>query len=98
MDDEFPVHVRWRRRLPRRFLLDAPGLELLAESRDGDPYLLRTYDRRSLFALHQPVGGAGAGPHVGASHAALLIANWLNYYLYQPGSLPRSGLAGKAQR
>lgn len=94
VDDEFAVYARWQRRLAKQFLVEAPGIELLAESITGEPYLLRTYDRRSLYALHQPLGdaGPGASPRVGASHAALLIGNWLNYYLYQPTSLPRVGL------
>lgn len=92
VDEEFPVQVGWQRRLPRDFLLDAPGLELLAESTAGDPYLLRTWDRRSLYALQQPFGDAtGSTVRVGASHASLLVGNWLNYYLYQPASLPRDG-------
>jgi homoserine O-succinyltransferase/O-acetyltransferase len=102
VDDAFTVYARWQRRLPKRFLIDAPGLELLAESTDGEPYLLRTYDRRSLYALHQPLadgGGDGAAaPRLGASHAALLISNWLNYYLYQPTSLPRPGLGAHSQQ
>ena len=100
VDDEFAVYARWQRRLSKRFLIDAPGIELLAESLTGDPYLLRTYDRRSLYALHQPLGDAGisAGPRIGASHAALLVSNWLNYYLYQPTSLPRVGLGTHTQQ
>jgi len=100
VDDEFAVYARWQRRLPKRFLVEAPGIELLAESTTGEPYLLRTYDRRSLYALHQPLGdiGPGAGPRIGASHAALLLGNWLNYYLYQPTSLPRVGLGTRAQQ
>jgi homoserine O-succinyltransferase len=83
VEDIFPIDVGWRRRLPRRLLLDIPALELLATSQEGDPFLLRTYDRRSVYALHQPLRGAGA----------LILANWLNFHLYQLISLPVRTLA-----
>lgn len=100
VDDEFSVHVRWQRRLAKRFLVDAPGIELLADSTAGDPYLLRTYDRRSLFALHQPIAdaGSGASPRIGNSHTTLVLGNWLNYYLYQPTSLPVTGFGAASQQ
>jgi homoserine O-succinyltransferase len=86
IDDDFTVQVRWQRTLPRRFLLDVPGLDTVATSVDGEPYLLRTHDRRTVYCLHHPLEGLGAptGPRGGGAHAALLFANWINYYLYQP--------------
>ena len=94
IDDSFPVHVRWHRPLPRRFVLDVPGLEVVAASDEGDPYLLRTHDRRIVYALHHPLDGFGipTGPRGGGSHAALLLTNWINYYLYQPVSLATAAI------
>ena len=88
IDDDFTVQVRWQRALPRRFLLDVPGLDAVADSVEGAPYLLRTHDRRTVYCLHHPLDGLGApsGPRSGGAHAALLFANWINYYLYQPVS------------
>jgi homoserine O-succinyltransferase/O-acetyltransferase len=89
IDDEFPMTVRWPRRPPRHFVLDVPGIDLLIASTDGDPYLVRTHDRRTVYLLHHPLAADGAG----AAHAALILNNWIHYYLYQPASFPTPILA-----
>ena len=94
IDDVFAVPVRWQRPLPRRFVLDVPGLDAIASSLDGEPYLLRTHDRRTVYCLHHPLAvlDLPTGPRRGGAHAALLFANWINYYLYQPVSLSTPAL------
>lgn len=92
-DEDFSVPVYRQRELAADELLDVPGLEVLAESVDGHPYLLRSFDRAKVFALHHPLGHAVAEEAAGGlatpswrTHAALLLANWINYYVYQPAS------------
>ena len=76
--------------IDRDDILDVQGLELLAESKGGEPYLVRNYDRSRVFALHFPSEAvlpfeiAERGTWL--SHRALLLRNWINYYVYQPVS------------
>ncbi len=88
VDDAFPVWVRWRRPLPSLYLLETPGLDVVAGAGEADPYVLRTHDRRTVFCLHDPIPDPRAPPEApaGRSHAAQMVANWINYYLYQPVS------------
>lgn len=91
-DDDFAVPVYRQRELAADDLLDTSGLEVLAESVDGHPYLLRSFDRGKVFALHHPIGHPVAEEAGGRTappwrtHAALLLSNWINYYVYQPAS------------
>lgn len=89
-DDAFAAPVRRRWRIAPEDLDEIGGLEVLAESLDGQPYLVRNGDRRRLYVPHQPViapVGDGAAAGLGwRAHAALLFANWINYYVYQPTS------------
>jgi homoserine O-succinyltransferase len=103
--ERFAVPVRRRGAIARADLLDVHSLELLAESHRGEPYLVRSFDRRKVFALHHPEWDGPAAPSSGddgeplgdwRAHAALLFANWVNYYVYQPAS--RAQGAQSAQR
>jgi homoserine O-succinyltransferase len=103
-DERFAVPVRRRGAIARADVLDVHGLELLAESHRGEPYIVRSFDRRKVFVLHHPewdgaaTAGAGDdGEPLGDwhAHAALLFANWLNYYVYQPLSRAERAADGR---
>jgi len=89
-NEEFQVLVQEAHGIDRDDILDVQGLELLAESKGGEPYLVRNYDRSRVFALHFPSEAvlpfeiAERGTWL--SHRALLLRNWINYYVYQPVS------------
>jgi homoserine O-succinyltransferase len=89
-NDEFQVLSQDDHGIERESILDVQGLELLAESHDGAPYLIRSYDRRRVFALQFPAQStlAETATDQGSwrSHRALLLRNWINYYVYQPVS------------
>jgi homoserine O-succinyltransferase len=91
-NDRFQVPVRRSRVVERDAIQDAFGLEILAESLSGEPYLVRSQDRSKVFALHHPEldvrDDDTAQLSTWRSHGALLIANWLNYYVYQLLSHP----------
>ncbi|GDY13466.1 homoserine O-succinyltransferase [Planctomycetota bacterium] len=92
-----PVH-QWHRVDPDD--LDAIGMVAVAGLADGQPLVVRNQDRSQVHLFAHP-GGIGAAPPGAAWRAgmALLFANWINFYLYQPASLGRGtrpALAGAA--
>ena len=104
-DERFAVPVRRRGAIARADILDVHGLELLAESHRGEPYIVRSFDRRKVFALHHPEWDGAAvastsddGEPLGDwhAHAALLFANWINYYVYQPLSRTVQDVSARA--
>ena len=101
-DDLYDAPISRQHQPDPAWLRDSPWLEILAESEEGGPAIIRNRSRRQVFVTSAPhyepghlvldhaQGGAGGGGQrytlpacTWRAHAQLLVANWLNYYVYQ---------------